>query len=43
VSVDVVSEEFLRRRRGRNIAIGLLLAGLCALFFIITVVRMMGQ
>jgi len=33
-------EEFARRRRAKNLAIGLAVAGLCLLFFLITVVRM---
>lgn len=32
--------EFERRRRAKNIAVGLTVAGFCALFFIITIVRM---
>jgi fatty acid desaturase len=35
------AEELRRRRRGRNWAIILVLAGLCALFYAITVVKMM--
>jgi len=31
---------FIARRQGRNVALGLLLAGLAVLFFAITVVRM---
>ncbi len=34
------AEEFYRRRRGKNIAIGLAVAGTMLLFFIITIVRM---
>ena len=33
-------EQFLAKRRARNIALGLLLAGLVALFYAITIVRM---
>ncbi len=36
----MTSDEFLRRRRAKNIAIGLTVAGLAILFFVITVVRM---
>ncbi len=36
------AEEFLRRRRSKNIAIGLTIAGVAVLFFIITIVRMGG-
>ena len=32
-----------RARRGRNIALGLVLAGFAALFFVMTIVRMGGQ
>lgn len=32
--------EFTRRRRGRNIALGLLLAFFAVLFYAITIVRM---
>lgn len=34
--------EFLRRRRAKNIAIGLTIAGVAVLFFVITIVRMGG-
>ncbi len=33
-------DKFLARRRARNIALGLLLAGLVALFYAITIARM---
>jgi hypothetical protein len=32
--------EFLRRRRGRNVALALLLAGFAVLFYALTMVRM---
>ena len=32
--------EFARRRRGRNIALGLVLGGFVLLFYLITIVRM---
>jgi len=32
--------EFERRRRARNFAIGLTVAGFCLLFYVITIVRM---
>lgn len=35
-------EEFERRRRGRNIALALVLAGFCLLFYLITFVKMAG-
>ena len=33
------SEKFVRARRGRNIAVGLALGGLCLLFYAVTVVK----
>jgi hypothetical protein len=36
------ADEFRRRRRGRNWAIMFVLLGLCALFYAITIVKMMG-
>lgn len=33
-------DEFNRRRRSRNLAVALGIGALCALFFLITVVRM---
>jgi hypothetical protein len=36
------ADEFLRRRRAKNIALGLAIAGLAVLFFIITIVRIGG-
>jgi len=35
--------EFVRRRRNKNIAIGLAIAFVYVLFFVITLVRMGGQ
>jgi hypothetical protein len=32
--------EFVRRRKGRNIALGLVLGGFVLLFYLITIVRM---
>ncbi len=32
-------EEFIRRRKGRNVALGLALAGMVVLFYLITIVR----
>lgn len=37
------SGDMLRRRRGRNIALGLLLAGVVVLFYIVTIVKMSGN
>jgi len=34
------SNEFSRRRRSRNLAVALGIGALCALFFLITIVRM---
>ncbi len=34
--------EFVRRRRGRNIALALALAGFVALFYAITIVKIAG-
>ena len=36
-------EELKRRRRGRNIAVGLMLLGFVILFYMITIVRVGGQ
>lgn len=35
-------EEYKRRQRGRNVALGLILLGLAILFFLITLVRLGG-
>ena len=35
-------EEFKRRRKGRNIAVGAVLLGFVALFYFITIARMGG-
>jgi type II secretory pathway component PulL len=35
--------EFRRRQRGKNWAIGLVVAGLSVLFFVITILRMGGH
>jgi hypothetical protein len=37
------SSDMHRRRRGRNIALGLLLAGVVVLFYIVTIVKMSGN
>jgi hypothetical protein len=39
-SVSAASAESARRRRGRNWAILIVLFGLCALFYAITIVKM---
>ncbi len=36
-------DEFFRKRRNKNIAVGLTVAGVMLLFFIITIVRMGTQ
>ncbi len=36
----MTADEYFRKRRAKNIAIGLTVAGLAILFFVITVVRM---
>ncbi len=38
----MTDDEFLRRRRTKNLAIAWTVAGLAVLFFVITVVRLMG-
>lgn len=38
----MTSEEFLRRRRTKNLAIAWTVGGVAVLFFVITVVRLMG-
>jgi hypothetical protein len=35
-------EEYKRRQRGRNVAVGLLLLAMAVLFFLITLVRLGG-
>jgi hypothetical protein len=40
VSAVTDQESFERRRRQKNIAVALTVAGFCLLFFLITVVRM---
>ena len=40
---DSNNSNLQRKRRGRNIALGLVLAGLVALFYVITIVKMGGQ
>ncbi|MFZ5608300.1 MAG: hypothetical protein ACOY99_01670 [Pseudomonadota bacterium] len=39
----MTKEEFERRRRGRNIALALVLAGLVVLFFAVTIVKLSGN
>ncbi len=35
-----MDSEFERRRRAKNLAVGLTVAGFCLLFFVITIIRM---
>ena len=35
-----MADDLNRRRRAKNIAIGLTVAGLCLLFYVITIVKM---
>jgi hypothetical protein len=39
----MTADEFLRKRRTKNIAIGLTVAAVMVLFFVITIVRMGGH
>jgi hypothetical protein len=41
--MDENEQRFVRERRKRNIAIGLALAGLVVLFFVMTMVRLKGH
>ena len=40
MSAAVTDADFERRRRAKNLAVGLTVAGFCMLFFVITIVRM---
>jgi hypothetical protein len=40
VSAAAMDSEFERRRRAKNLAVGLTVAGFCLLFFVITIIRM---
>ena len=37
---DAEKAAFMKKRRGRNIAIALTVAGLCLLFYVVSIVRM---
>ena len=39
----VSADDFYRKRRTKNIAIGLTVAGVCVLFFLITLIRLAGH
>ena len=38
----MADDDLKKRRRAKNLAIGLTVAGLCLLFYIITIVKMTG-
>jgi hypothetical protein len=40
VSEGAVADDLNKRRRAKNLAIGLTVAGLCLLFYVITIVKM---
>jgi hypothetical protein len=40
MSEVAMADDFEKRRRAKNIAIGLIVAALCVLFYIITIVKM---
>ena len=40
MSGAVVSDDSTKRRRAKNLAIGLAIAALCLLFYVITIVKM---
>ena len=40
MTAAMLDAEFERRRRAKNIAVGVTVAGFCLLFFLITIVRM---
>lgn len=39
----MTGEEFLRRRRAKNLAVGLTVAAFAVLFFVITIIRLSGH
>ncbi len=39
----MTAEEFYRRRRTKNIAVGLTVAAFAVLFFVITIIRLSGH
>jgi hypothetical protein len=43
VTGAVAQDDFNRRRRAKNLAIGLAIAGLCLLFYVITIVKMVSK
>ncbi len=36
-------DDFKKRRRAKNIVIGLMIAGLCLLFYVITIIKMVSK
>jgi hypothetical protein len=38
--VATMADDFTKRRRAKNLAIGLTVAALCVLFYVITIVKM---
>lgn len=40
MTVPAVPDDLRKRRRAKNMAIGLTIAGLCLLFYLITIVKM---
>ncbi len=40
MSANVMTDELNKRRRAKNLALGLVIGGLCLLFYLITIVRM---
>ncbi|HEX6979542.1 MAG TPA: hypothetical protein VF342_09590 [Alphaproteobacteria bacterium] len=43
MSLAMMSEQDRKRRRAKNLALGLAIGGLCLLFYLITIVRMGTQ
>jgi hypothetical protein len=43
MSANVMPDEINKRRRAKNMALGLVIGGLCLLFYLITIVRMGAQ
>ena len=40
MSAGAMTDEINKRRRAKNLALGLVIGGLCLLFYLITIVRM---
>jgi len=43
MSAETMTDDFNKRRRAKNLALGLVIGGLCLLFYLITIVRMSAQ